>query len=198
MTKRGTRPGYHRGVSYTPTEGVIVEEKEVLPGFLDKAGLSIVLDMLKLEPRLVLHARDEDGTTRAYVLVENGLWLIAETPLAHRQGAHTIEFLPFTAMREIVATLTSNGREALLSMALTRFYAGLASTNLEIRPVSGPAWTIRGKSLAEGASSDADERLSEMLAGVFELCRAASESGVAVRIVSPGDLEDLPPKVLRA
>jgi len=175
----------------------MVEVEDMRTGFLDKAGLSIVLDLLKLEPGLVLHTRDEDGAMRAYALVENGLWQIAETPLAHRQGAHAIEFLPFTAMREIVATLTSNGREALLSMALTRFCAGLASTNLEIRPVSGPAWTIRGKSLAEGASSDADERLSAMLAGMFELCRAASESVVSVRIVSPGDLEELPQKVLR-
>jgi len=170
-----------------------MEVEDMRTGFLDKAGLSIVLDLLKLKPGLVLYARDEDGTTRAYVLVENGLWLIAETPLEHRHGAHAIEFLPFTAMREIVATLTSDGRETVMSIADTRFYAGLASTNLEIRPVSGPAWTIRGESLAEGASSDADERLSEMFAGVFELCRAASESGVAVRIVSPGDLEDLPP-----
>ena len=162
-------------------------------GFLDKAGLAVVIDPLKIEPRLVLRTREEDGARRAYGLVENGLWRICEMPIPPRRGGHSIEFLPLAGMRHILVGVTSDGRESLLGTARGRFYKGLASTNLEISFLTGEAWTIGGECLAEGASSDSDECLAATFALVFEFCRIASESGVVVRILSPGDLESFSP-----
>ena len=177
-------------------EGVIVESEEVMACFVDKAGFSIVYDRLRLEPALVLHAQEDDGTRRVYLLEKGGLWRITEPPTERYKGVHTFEFVPFGAIGEIVATLTDSGRDDLLGPASTRFYPGLASMTVEVRPLTGDAWTINGASLADFGMSDDDPRLSDILGSLFDLCGAVSENGVPVRILSPGSLEDVPPKTV--
>ena len=174
-----------------------MKPEEVAACFVDKAGFSIVYDMLALDPSVLLCTHDDDGMRRAYLLEKGGMWRISEPQPARHKGAHTFEFVPFAAMSEVVATLTDSGRDHLMGPVSTRFYPGLASMAVEVRLVSGKAWTISGASLADFGMSDDDPRLSDILGSLFDLCREASERGVPVRILSPGGVEDLPPGLPR-